>query len=122
MASEAKANKESTNQIKKSDIGQFHDHLAFLQEHYPTHEHKKIMVARTLKVVDQANPPSDLRILMLEEFQNVLDRLLRVIEKIKGSNVKVNPLAASLDTDGLAWPQCLDGLRGPFAIDLRSRD
>lgn len=85
-ALEAKTNKQATSQYKKrDDIGQFHDHLQWLVEKHPTERFAKYIVGPRLRVSGDANPPADLRVIQLAEFQDLVCRLRELYEYVEST-------------------------------------
>ncbi len=123
MALEAKTNKRETSEYqKKDDIGQFYDHIAYLQEQHPDEEFRKIIVGRLLKVSSKCHPPNDLYIVALEQFQELAQRVKRLYQAIQeASSGEPTEIVADrwLAVLGLAWPSCIDGLQSSLAQDLQ---
>ena len=123
-AIEAKTNKQEGSQYrKKDDIGQFHDHVQWLEKKFPKQPFHKVIVGRKYRVSSDANPPEDLRIIALEQFQILADRLKELYEYLS-STAKSGDVAIcaerGLESLGLAWPKCIDSLESWLAIDLKS--
>lgn len=122
-AVEAKTNKKDKSLYrKKEDIGQFHDHIQWLEKEFPDEEFRKIIVGKKHRVSEDANPPDDLRIIVLEQFQLLVDRLKELYEYVS-SAAKTGDLDAcverGLQSLGLKWPNCIDSLESSLATDLK---
>jgi hypothetical protein len=123
VALEAKTNKKSGSQYqKKDDIGQFHDHVAYLRKSFPGEAFFQSIVGPILPVSDESNPPDELRIVPLEGFQELAARVEQMYDFIDSSTDGDTPEVKAerwLQSMGLAWPQCFDGLSYSLASDLR---
>ncbi|MBL8240514.1 MAG: DEAD/DEAH box helicase family protein [Bryobacterales bacterium] len=126
MALEAKTNKKTGSQYqKKDDIGQFHDHIAFLKKHFPEETFFQAIVGRSLPVSMESNPSDALRIVPLEGFQELVSRVEQLYNFLESStDGDALPVKAErwLQTLGLSWPQCVDGLPYTLANDLKRGD
>lgn len=122
-ALEAKTNKKSGSQYqKKDDIGQFHDHVAYLRKHFPGETFFQSIVGSLLPVSDESNPPEGLWIVPLEGFQDLAARVEQMYDYIDSSTDSDPPEVKAerwLQSMGLAWPQCFDGLPHSLASDLQ---
>ena len=123
-AIEAKTNKKDGSQYrKKEDIGQFHDHVQWLEKNFPKEAFHKIIAGKKLRVSEDANPPGDLRIITLEQFQILVDRIKELYEYV-GSAAKSGDVGIcverGLESLGLRWPKCIDSLESSLAIDLKA--
>ena len=121
---EAKTNKKDNSQYrKKEDIGQFHDHVQWLEKEYPSENFHKVIVGKKHRVSEDANPPADLRIIVLEQFHLLADRIKELYEYIS-SAAKTDDLSVcverGLQSLGLKWPRVIDSLESSLAADLRS--
>lgn len=122
-ALEAKTDKKAKSQYQKSDdIGQFHDHVQYLTKEYPDETFFKAIVGPTLPVARQCHPPEDLRVISLEEFQKLAERIQSMYNYIAASTDR-DPLPTLaqrwLSFLGLEWPQCFDALPYSLATDLQ---
>ena len=123
VALEAKTNKKTDSQYqKKDDIGQFHDHLVYLQKEFPGEMFYQTIVGRSLPVSNESNPTDELRIVPLEGFQELVGRVEQMYNFIETSTDSDAPAVKAerwLQTLGLSWPQCIDGLPYTLANDLK---
>jgi Type III restriction enzyme, res subunit/Helicase C-terminal domain len=125
-ALEAKTDKQDGTQYrKKEDIGQFHDHVKWLEKAYPGEAFSKIIVGKKLQVSQESNPPWDLRVVTLDQFHSLTDRARELYEYIAGT-AKSGDVALcaekGLESLGLKWPRCIDALESSLAIDLKLID
>jgi hypothetical protein len=122
VALEAKTDKKDGGQYrKKEDIGQFHDHVRWLEKTYPEEDFTKVIVGKKLRISNEANPPVDLHVITLDQFHHLTDRVRKLYEYIAST-------AATGDVDicierglrslGLKWPKCINSLESSLAIDL----
>jgi hypothetical protein len=114
VALEAKTNKKANSQNKKKDdIGQFHDHLVYLKNKFPAETFFEAIVDPLLRVSDESNPTDELRIVPLEGFQELVGRVEQMYNFIETSTDS-DSLAVKaerwLQMLGLSWPQCFDSL------------
>lgn len=123
VALEAKTNKKASSQYqKKDDIGQFHDHLVYLNKKFRGESFIQVIVGRLLPVSEESNPTDELRIVPIEGFQELASRVEKLYDFIEASTdndsmaVKAERWLQSL---GLSWPQCVDSLRYALANDLK---
>ena len=87
VALEAKTNKKPTSQYqKKDDIGQFHDHAEYLAKKHPDEDFRKVIVGRYLRVSADCHPPDDLRVIPLEGFQELADRVKQLYQALIDSH------------------------------------
>ncbi len=126
VALEAKTDKKHTSQYQKTDdIGQFHDHVQYLTKAHPGETFFKAIVGPTLPVSRQCHPPDDLRIVSLEEFQKLAERVQTMYNYMASSTVRdPQPVLAQrwLSFLGLEWPQCFDALAFSLATDLQREE
>lgn len=124
VALEAKTNKKPTSQYqKKDDIGQFHDHAEYLAKKHPNEDIRKVIVGRYLRVSADCHPPEDLRVIQLEAFQELADRVKTLYQALidSHSNEPIEVVAERwLRELGLKWPLCIDGLPSKLAVDLQN--
>ncbi len=123
-ALEAKTNKGPESQYrKKEDIGQFHDHVQWLEETFAGGSFLKIIVGRKLRVSSGSNPPKYLQVITLEQFQGLAQRVYQLLEFVESSPHEPNTevcVQRGLQSLGLIWPACLESLEAVLAIDLKS--
>jgi hypothetical protein len=126
VALEAKTNKKAGSQYqKKDDIGQFHDHVAYLRKHFPGEIFFQSIVGPLLLVSDESNPSDELRIVPLEGFQDLAARVEQMYDFIDSSTDGDPPEVKAerwLQSMGLTWPQCFESLSYSLASDLKRRD
>ncbi len=126
LALEAKTDKKLNSQYQKTgDIGQFHDHVQYLMRAHSGENFYKTIVGPILPVSRQCHPPEDLRIVSLEEFQELAERVQMMYDYIAASTDN-DPLPARaqrwLSHLGLEWPQCFDALPFSLATDLQREE
>jgi hypothetical protein len=123
-ALEAKTDKKTTSQYQKvDDIGQFDDHIRFLNRTHPGEHFHKVIVGFKLPVSSNANPPDDLLIIPLEQFIELTGRLGEMIEFVESSAHESDMAVCvekALAAFGLSWPRCLTSLESHLAVDLRN--
>jgi hypothetical protein len=123
VALELKTDKKTGSQYtKKEDIGQFHDHVQYLLKKHSGEEFLKVIVGRLLAVSREAHPPDGLRIIELEEFQQLAGRVTKLYDYINAStDGDALPIQAQrwIEFLGMEWPQCMDGLAYSLANDLQ---
>ena len=123
-ALDAKTNKQSTSQYqKKEDIGQFHDHIEWVEKNFPGERFSKALVGYKLQVSKEANPAADLKVITLEQFINLAHRLeeaLRFLESTAHENELEVCSERALQHFGLLWPACIESLESSLAIDLKN--
>jgi hypothetical protein len=126
VALEAKTNKKETSQYqKKDDIGQFHDHANYLAARHPGDDFRKVIVGRHLRVTPDCHPPDDLRVITLEQFHGLAERLKTLYQALleSDSGELVEAMAERwLQELGLRWPLCVDGLQSKLAVDLQAEE
>ena len=126
VALEAKTNKKADSQYqKKDDIGQFHDHLVYLRRKFPGETFFQAIVGQQLPVSTESNPTDELRIVPLEGFQELagrVEQMYNFIEASTDSDAAAVKAERWLQTLGLSWPQCFDGLPYTLATDLKKAD
>ena len=124
VALECKTNKQTTSQYQKvDDIGQFDDHVRFLERTHPGEQFFKVIVGRKLAVSSNANPPADLQIIPLEQFSQLATRLQEMLEYLESAAHEgdvATCVEKALRAFGLSWPQCLTSLESYLAFDLRN--
>lgn len=125
-AIEAKTNKKNESQYrKKEDIGQFHDHIQFLESNYPKETFYKVIVGKKHPISKDSNPPVELRVIELEQFVQLAEKVKEAYEFIgsvaKSDDVEVCAERA-IEVQGLQWPRCIDALESALAIDLKADD
>jgi Type III restriction enzyme, res subunit/Helicase C-terminal domain len=123
VALEAKTAKKLVSQYQKTDdIGQFHDHVQYLRSAHPGETFFKTIVGPILPVSRQSHPPEDLRVVSLEEFQKLAERV-KMMNNYIATSTDGDPLPVRaqrwLSYLGLEWPQCFDALPFSLATDLQ---
>jgi len=126
VALEAKTNKDADSQYqKKDDIGQFHDHLVYLRKQFPGEVFFQAIVGRQLPVSVESNPTDELRIVPLEGFVELVNRVEQMYNFIETSTDS-DPLPVKaerwLQALGVSWPLCFDSLPFTLANDLKRAD
>jgi len=120
---EAKTGKSKTSQYTKGDdIGKVHDHIQWEKDNYKNREFTNIIVGYYLKVSSSANPPSGLRVVLLEQFLDVAKRLQEAIEfadSDMGRDYHIS-IEKGLRLYGLAGSECFNSLQYELAVDLKS--
>lgn len=119
---EAKTQKDKPTVYKKRDIGQSLDSREWIKKNYPNLKDHIWMVGEFGKVVAEANPPSDLKVITLESMIDLAQRLVSA-----GRRISVRPAAASLQAAtheaftyyGLLWPEVAESLECRMAVDLQ---
>lgn len=123
-ALECKSDKKPTSQYQKTnDIGQFDDHVRYLERSHPGERFHKAIVGRKMPVSSNANPPDDLAIIPLEQFVELVNRskeMFEYVESVAHETDAAVCVEKALAAFGLAWPQCLTSLESYLAIDLRN--
>jgi hypothetical protein len=123
-ALEAKTNKQPNSQYTKADdIGQFHDHVNWLQINHPEESFFKVIVGQKLSVAKEANPEADLRIIPLEQFAGLTTRLQAAIHFIESTALESDLevcIERALQEFGLLWPMCVESLESILATDLKN--
>ena len=125
LAMEAKTGKQRGSQYNKTDdIGKVHDHIQWEKDHYKDYVFINMIVGRYLRVSSSANPAPDLRVVLLEQFVDVAERLQKVIEFSRSDvNSKlVNTIQKALNLYGLNVPECFASLQYELAVDLKDED
>ena len=120
---EAKSDKQNTTKYtKKNDIGQFHDHVAWLEEHHPGKDIAKIIAGPMLPVSQESHPPKDLQIVPVDEFISLVRRvrdLIVVAKAIAIDDERTVLIERNLQDLGLCWPDCIASLKSSLAVDLK---
>lgn len=123
IALEAKTNKKPQSQYdKKEDIGQFLNHVGWLETNHAGENFKRAIVGRRLQVSRQASPPPDLRIIPLEQFVELASRLRELIVYVQNTATEKDLDVCTergLRSFGLLWPQCIESMESSLAIDLQ---
>ena len=108
---------------KKDDIGQFQDHVNFLTTRFPKEKFLLRIAGPRLQVSPESHPPLALRIVEVEQFQNVADRAKIVFECLMGSDGSESIATTAerwLVRCGLNWPNVILSLESDLATDLQS--
>jgi hypothetical protein len=81
VAIEAKTQKESPKLYKKNQhIGKIHNDCEWLANKYPEYQRRLLLIGPRCAIVPQASPPPDLRIIQLEEFVGLAERLVNAAQ------------------------------------------
>lgn len=126
VALEAKTNKQASSQYqKKGDIGQFYDHIAWLEKKFKGERFIKAIVGPKLRVSRDANPPEDLRIITLDQFIELTARVQKLYAYVE-STAHATDLEVCVERGlrdlGLTWPNCIESLESSLAIDLQTEE
>ncbi len=124
VALELKTDKKArAKYTKKEDIGQFHDHVNYLRKNHPNEEFRLRIVGPRLAVAEECNPPVELRISEVAQFQQLAVRLGSLYEfLIAAGGTEQSAVTAErwLEQLGLQWPRVIDALEAELATDLQS--
>jgi hypothetical protein len=131
-AFELKTGKESNSVYSKNeDVAQFHDHVQYLVDNHPDDTFFRRIVGRLLPVAAEANPPEGLCVTPLEPLHDLVGRVASLYrqlgpERVAGGHAEKGVSFAQrvqgwLERDGLAWPQCIEGLDATPIRDLQER-
>ena len=125
-AIEAKSDKKASSKYtKKGDIGQFYDHIAWLEKHQAKESFFKIIAGPKLQVSRESHPPDDLRIITTEQFIALAKRAKELVEYVNATSKDDERLVCierALRDLGLAWPQCIESLESFLAVDLKENN
>ncbi len=115
---ELKTDKEAGGEYAKKDIGQCHDHEQWLVNKVGA-DHELAIVGRILPVSALGNPSPRLRVIPLEGFTALRDRLRRVVDVVNGGTSNLEQRIQDwLEYEGLIFPDCVDSLEWQHAERL----
>lgn len=122
-AFETKTNKkEGSEYHKNDDIAQFHSHSTWLEKEYPDEAYEKVIIGRKLPVSQHATPDPQLKIITLDQFIGLVDRLIElynVVISVTLSDEQMVILEQTLGDIGLNFPKCIESLESYLATDLK---
>ncbi|MGB7160107.1 MAG: DEAD/DEAH box helicase family protein [Tepidisphaeraceae bacterium] len=123
-ALELKTDKKAVSKYtKKEDIGQFQDHVNYLAKKHPDEDFRLRIVGPRVPVSPESNPPDDLRISEVEQFQGVAQRTETFYQLLVNSDGNESTAVTAerwLNHFGLDWPNVVDSLESDLATDLQS--
>jgi hypothetical protein len=121
-AFELKTNKDKDGEYSKNDIKDCNDHHSWLETKYPGKIFIEAIIGYYLKVLDVANPRSELHVIEIESLRELLERIKLTLKQVElsGSTEIENEFQRWLDYYGLLWPNCLNALPYKLAIDLKN--
>jgi hypothetical protein len=108
---------------KKDDIGQFEDHINYIKATYRGEAFYWRIIGRRLPVAPECNPPEGLRIVELEQIQDLVLRTEGLYRAITEADSREDPSVTTqrwLDQLGLNWPLVIESLESDLAEDLQS--
>ncbi len=121
---EAKTQKENPKMYKKNaTIGKLHNDRQWIEENAPKFAQQLVIVGPLVGIVKQANPPPNLRVAPLANFQSLADRLLfaaQYIATAQSDMSKDTAVQLAFEVYGLLWPKCLDSMDYRLASDLQT--
>lgn len=119
---ELKTDKQPGSVYKKDDdIGQCHNHEAWMKEHFGDGSNMAI-VGRYLPVSSKANPSDTLRVILIETLRDLLSRTREMFDSVAAGDPAslTFEIQRWLNFYGLDWPACVDALESRLAADLRA--
>lgn len=126
VAIEAKTGKDQDSVYKKNDdIGQYMNHLQYLEDNHPEYQFARFIVGRELRVVPQSNPPPKLLVVPLEELKELTEKVRNVYSKLRaydGDETLEERAERYFTALGLDWPKCISALNGTLATDLKNQN
>lgn len=118
-----KTNKAANGQYSKDEIGQCHNHAGWMKERFAD-DFKVAIIGRHLPVAMKANPDAALRVIELNAFEELFDRLKLLVDAldyVDKDNLEIG-IQGWLEHHGLLWPTVAESLPSRLAEDLRGID
>ena len=121
LCMEVKTNKDEISTYQKKDTGQLSDHVQWVKDNIYTQEIIPIFVGPISKAAKNANPPRDFRVVSLEQFQQLGERLTTALRDIANTALPITLGPTILDIfqkRRLLWPECFQSMESYILKDL----
>jgi hypothetical protein len=116
-----KTGKKEGGEYDKEEIGQSLNHWEWLKGKFGAESILHAIIGRLLKVSNRSSPPHHLRVIELDQFIDLVNRVEAVYQAVDvddKSNIE-HSFQRWLQHHGLVWPTCVESLASRLAIDLR---
>ncbi|MBC8550002.1 MAG: DEAD/DEAH box helicase family protein [Nitrospira sp.] len=121
LCMDAKTDKLATSEYKKDEIGQLSDHIQWVKNNTDAEEIVPILVGPISPATTSANPPNTFKVIELEQFRLLAERLIAALTDIASNSIPINlrnNILEVFETRGLLWPKCFDDLESHKICDL----
>lgn len=121
LCMEVKTDKEVGSNYQKKDVGQLNDHVQWVKDNTDSDDVISLFVGPVVGATDAANPPPEFRVVNLDQFHQLAERLTAALTDIAANAL---PLILTLTVSevlqerGLLWPACFDSLESFVLRDL----
>lgn len=121
LCMEVKTDKEAGSNYQKKDVGQLNDHIQWVKDNTDSDDVISLFVGPVVGATDAANPPPEFRVVNLDQFHLLAERLTAALTDIAANAL---PLILTLTVSevlqerGLLWPACFDSLESFVLRDL----
>jgi len=113
LCMEVKSAKYESSLYQKKEIGQLSDHIQWVRENIFTDDIIPTFVGPGYKAAKSANPPKDFRVVSLDQFRQLAERLttaLRDIAEIALPITLGRIITETFQKRRLLWPECFNSL------------
>ena len=121
---EVKSDKEETSAYRKDEIGQLHDHIQWVKVNYPTTEIIPIFVGHLLPASESANPPPDMMVIELTQFEDLGQKLISALRDAAAQAIPLslaNELSEVMTDRSLLYPDVFESLKMNALIEIPPR-
>ena len=118
---DVKTDKLQTSNYQKKEIGQLSDHIQWVKNNSNAEEIIPIFVGLISSATASANPPKTYRVIELEQFRLLAERLVAALNDIASNALPINLRSKTLEIfekRDLIWPKCFKKLVSHKLCDL----
>jgi tetratricopeptide (TPR) repeat protein len=117
---EAKTGKAPGSLYKKDEIGQLNDHVQWVKNKTGVMNIIPVFVGPVSGATKAANPPPDFRVIALEQFYLLAERLTHALSDVAKNSLPLTLRTTVMDffrERSLLWPQCFDTLKSTILCE-----
>lgn len=118
---EVKTDKEPESRYQKKDVGQLSDHVQWVKDNTQSETIIPIFVGPISGVTKAANPVPDFRVIDLDQFHGLAQRLEAALNDISANALPLTLASTAskvFQERGLFWPECFHSLESFCLRDL----
>ena len=118
---EVKTDKEPESEYQKKDVGQLSDHVQWVKDNAHSRQIIPIFVGPISGATQAANPPPEFRIVDLDEFRKLAERLEAALNDICANALPLTLATMISNVFGersLLWPECFHSIESFCLRDL----
>ena len=110
---EAKTDKGGDSEYNKKEIGQLNDHVQWVKDNKNIDKIIPIFVGPLSGATSSANPPDTIKVVKLEEFKKLSEKLSTALEDIANNSLPITlrpKIIEIFKERRLAYPECIEDI------------